>query len=98
MGIFFILKPTIRLAGTAKEEKLVVITNNSAYVIDEAEKKISGGSIARLFGVNEVAYSFIGTKMENGAIYQGFFTGGKLFAVTADGKQFNTSRIEGVRQ
>ena len=77
---------------------MVVMTNNSAYVIDEAAKKISGGSIARMYGVDEVSYTFIGTKMENGAIYQGFFIGGKLFAVTADGKQFNTSRIEGVRQ
>ncbi len=77
---------------------MVVYTNNSAYVIDEAAKKISGGSISRLFGADEVSYSFIGTKMENGPIYQGFYAGGRLLFVTPDGKEIKTSAIVGVRQ
>lgn len=77
---------------------MVVFTNNSAYIVDEAAKKISGGSISRLFGADEVSYSFIGTRMENGAIYQGFFAGGQLFAVTGDGKEFKTSTIKGLRK
>ena len=78
---------------------MVVMTKNSAYVIDEAAKKISGGSIAQMFGVNEVSYSFIGTAMDNGAVYPGFFVGGKLFAtMTEGGRILRTSKIVGVRQ
>ena len=74
---------------------MIIETENSRYLLNESQE-ISGGSILRLFGQERVKIVFAGTEVE-GAIYQSFLQGGRLFCITASGKRFVSSKIVKVR-